>query len=265
MEQQVTLPGLPIEEEKSDRPVPPTESVAMFERLAKDPAVPVEKLKELVALQERVLAWEARREFDTAFAAMAGELPIVEERGKAERDRAGTFSYARLEDLVAATRPVLQKHGFYVNFRTEWPSNDMVKVVSILTHRSGHFRTSEFLTKADTGPGRNAIQSLGSAITYAKRYTLRDLLNIASRESDDDGVRAGSADAKRPAPVGYDDWLMDIEAVAAEGTPALMAAWKRSPEVLRLYLQETNRQYWDNIKLRAAKATADLAKKEQGR
>jgi hypothetical protein len=39
----------------------------------------------------------------------------------------------------------------------------------------------------DTGPGRNAIQAIGSTITYLQRYTLMAITGTAASDQDDDG------------------------------------------------------------------------------
>src|SRR6185369_8501881 len=119
-------------------------------------------------------------------AQMQGEIPVVIERAKTNN---GT--YAPLEDIQDVIRPILQKYGFYLSFRTEWPNEKTVKVVGILTHKDGHERTSEFLSGADASGNKNAIQGLGSANHYGRRYTTKDLLNITSRGVDDDGYKAG--------------------------------------------------------------------------
>ena len=56
-------------------------------------------------------------------------------------------------------------------------------------------------------------------------------------------------------PVGYADWLADMQALADEGTPALQAAWKQSPSVLRTHLTTTDAGRWDTMKARAKKVS----------
>jgi len=42
----------------------------------------------------------------------------------------------------------------------------------------------------DTGPGRNALQAIGSAHSYGKRYLTLDMLNIITEGEDSDGSKA---------------------------------------------------------------------------
>src|SRR5678815_4876632 len=107
--------------------VSPADNVAlMFERLAKDPAVDVEKFERLMAMQERILAHNARSEYYAAFAEMQGKLPTVEERGESNNGK-----YALHEDIVEAVRPVLKEFGFILTHRTNFPDATTVRVVGI--------------------------------------------------------------------------------------------------------------------------------------
>lgn len=227
-------------------PAPQGDHVAlMFERLAKDPGVDVEKLERLIAMQERILKHNAESAFNAAFAAMQPEIPVIAERGRTDK-----ASYAELEDIVEAIRPILAKHGFALSHRTEWPDPSRVRIVGILTHREGHQRTSEFLSSADSSGSKNAIQALGSAVSYGRRYTTKDLLNIVTRREDDDGLVSESFKAPE-TPAGYDDWWADMTACSEEGWPKLSQAWGRSSQEYRAYTQRHNKVKWDGLKKKA--------------
>jgi hypothetical protein len=86
-------------------------------------------------------------------------------------------------------------------------------------------------------PAAGDMQKMGSAITYARRYSLSAICGIAADE-DDDANASGAAAGQSPGgraktPDGFDDWLADLEAVADDGTAALEAAWKKSQPYLR--------------------------------
>lgn len=196
-------------------------SVTMFERLARDPNVDVEKIERLIAMQERMVANRAKSAFDEAFASMQGVMPVVIEKGRTDKTK-----YARLEDIQKTVRPTLQQFGFAISFQTEWPETGGVKVIGILTHKDGHQRTSEFMSVADKTGSKNDIQALGSAVSYGRRYTTLDLLNITTSEADDDGRR--SAEKLPEPPAGLDDWLTDWQATADQGFEILNDAWKAS-------------------------------------
>lgn len=236
-------------DEPANLPAPIEAGAAlMFERLARDPNVSVEKLERLMAMQERIMHVQAESAFNVAFAAMQADIPTIIERAHTDKT-----SYAPLEDIIEKVRPILSTHGFTLAFRTEWPTDKSVKVFGILTHRDGHARQSEFLSGADQTGSKNAIQALGSAVQYGRRYTTKDLLCIVTRGEDDDAE--SSEKGKQPdAPGGYDAWLATLEGVAADGMPAFSSAWNKSKEEYRKYLAATAPKLLAGIKNKAAKA-----------
>ncbi len=232
----------------SNQALAPVDSfTSMIERLATNPAVDVDKLQRLLDMQERILNRNAESAFNAAFADMSAEIPTVMEKGRTDK-----ATYAQLEDIVEAVRPILRKHGFAVSHKTEWPDKGTVKVIGILTHREGHSRTSEFLSSADASGSKNAIQGLGSAVAYGRRYTTKDLLNIVTRHEDDDG--ASSEKGKQPeSPAGYDAWLAVIEGLASSGLPALTDAWNKSKPEHRNFLMKWAPHRWATAKATAGK------------
>lgn len=231
----------------------PADSTAlMFERLAKDPTVDVDKLERLIAMQERIQARNARADYYADFAQMQGELPTVIERGQTNNGR-----YATHEDIVEAVRPVLQRHGFMLSFRTKF-DDKLVKITGVLAHRSGHAEETEFVSSPDVSGNKNAIQALGSAQSYGQRYTARALLNIASRQDDDDGRKAGggTGTSETAEPKGFQPWWDDLIATADNGLVALDAAWKASRADLKTYAVNERRAQWNALKAKAGRVAA---------
>lgn len=230
--------------------------VALFERLARDPSVDVEKLERLIAMQERILDRNATGAFNAAFSEMQSAIPEISEKGQIRNKEGGVQSkYATNEDIQKVLRPILQAFGFSLSFRTEWPDKKTIKVIGILTHREGHARESEFLSDADTSGNKNSVQALGSAISYGRRYTTLDLLNITSRGQDDDGATADDH-KKPPAPDGYEGWFIDMEAQADHGWAALSEAYNKSKPEYRNYTARQNAAAWAALKNRAGKVKA---------
>jgi phage recombination protein Bet len=59
------------------------------------------------------------------------------------------------------------------------------------------------------------------------------------------------------APKGFDDWWLDLQECASEGTKVLETAWKASSADHRKHLTETNKAGWEALKVKAAKAASD--------
>lgn len=112
-------------------------------------------------------------------------------------------NYATVDQIITEIRPILAKHGLSViqipmnlnlNNGGEW-----VGVKTILLHESGQTLESDpFYLKAqaqkvDKNTGETSItpQSLGSAITYARRYSLTSFLCLATGQDDDGNIASG--------------------------------------------------------------------------
>ena len=55
-----------------------------------------------------------------------------------------------------------------------------------ITHELGHSEETSLSAPADSSGSKNAIQAIGSTITYLQRYTLLALTGLATHEQDDD-------------------------------------------------------------------------------
>lgn len=163
----------------------------VIERLAVDARVSVEKLAGLMQLQERAEARQAEREFTRDFALASADMPRVAKNGVIDMGAKGSMKFARYEDLDAAIRPVELKYGFTRNFLTE-PSTNGITMVCKLSHRGGHSeRSARFMPPDASISNRSAMQAIGSASHYAKRYLTLDVWNIVTVGADDDGTATG--------------------------------------------------------------------------
>jgi hypothetical protein len=98
--------------------------------------------------------------------------------------------YAALPDVVASASPVLAKHGLAV---TQFVSDDDT-LTTYLIHKSGQFiahRAELHLVKDDP-------QSVGSAVTYQRRYSYMSCLGLVA-DDDDDGNAASAPRTRREA------------------------------------------------------------------
>lgn len=102
-----------------------------------------------------------------------------------------TFNYADLAAYLEVCREPLAQSGLSFVQATSCEAGD-VSVATMLMHESGQWIEFPPLTlhAADTKP-----QTIGSAITYARRYSLSAALGMAS-EADDDGNAANGNQAE---------------------------------------------------------------------
>lgn len=149
--------------------------------------IDVDKLERLIALQERVMNGESEKAFNAAFAKMQAEIPEIEHNKAIEHSGKRISTYARYETIVEVTRPILKKYGFAVSFNTPQPEGK-VTVICTLRHEAGHSIETSLTLPNDTGGAKSAVQAVGSAVSYGKRYTLCAILNIATRGEDDEAM-----------------------------------------------------------------------------
>lgn len=157
-----------------------------------------ETLEKLMTLQERWERNQARRAFDNAMAAAKAEIPVIVKNRQvgftSKKPGAASTSYKH-EDLAEIARtidPILGKHGLSYRFRTTSAPNEPVTVTCIISHRDGHSEENTLAAGRDDSGNKNAIQMIGSTVTYLQRYTLKAALGLAA-SADDDGKNSGPA------------------------------------------------------------------------
>ena len=97
-----------------------------------------------------------------------------------------SYRYADLAEIIEHVRPVLAKHKLAVVQLTLAEQRNLL--VTRLIHESGQYLESTYPL-----PSGVIAQEMGSAITYARRYSLCAILGIAADE-DDDGAKAGNTE-----------------------------------------------------------------------
>ena len=120
--------------------------------------------------------------------------PIVRDKTVTVKTRSGgdyKFTYAPLENVIEATTTALADAGLAV---MQFPSKDGLE--SILAHSSGQYISNTIpIVQIEGGP-----QAFGSAISYARRYALGALLNIAFTDDDDANIAEGNKAKRAPNP-----------------------------------------------------------------
>lgn len=180
----------------------------------------VETIEKLMALQERWDANQARKEFDAAVAEAKAKIkPIV-------RNRAGHNSkrYVDFAAIAASVDPILSEHGLSYRFVTE--QADRINVTCVLSHRAGHSEKTTLSGPADTTGNKNAIQAIGSTLTYLQRYSLVQMLGLAAAD-DDDGKAAGTGE---PVSEEQADKIRELVTAAKMEIDAFLK-WAKAPSI----------------------------------
>ena len=94
------------------------------------------------------------------------------------------YKYTSYDALVKHLRPLLTKHG--ISFIQMPVGHDnQIGVRTVYMHTSGEWISSVVLSPIVESRQMNVYQSVGSAITYFRRYSLSAFVGIASDEDND--------------------------------------------------------------------------------
>lgn len=182
--------------QKQDDYLPADPMVSMIERIAMDPDVPIERLERMMDIKDRHDASirderkrEAERAFNSAMAKAQAAMPTVAKSKKNDHTRS---TYADLSDIEEQAMPVAYRHGFSVSFNPGGVDERGNLLVNwTVMHEDGHTKAGQAGFPLD-GAGaqgktnKTGIQAMGSTMTYARRYLICNLFNIAT-DDDTDG------------------------------------------------------------------------------
>ncbi len=157
---------------------------------AMDRGADLDKLQQLMDLQQRWEASEARKAFVGAMTVFKANPPDII---KTKLVSYGNTSYkhATLADVCAAAIQGLAQVG--ISHRWDVDQSDRITVTCVLTHELGHSERVSMTAPADTSGQKNPIQAIASAVSYLQRYTLLSITGLAARDQDDDGQGADVA------------------------------------------------------------------------
>lgn len=152
-------------------------------------------VKEMIAFGKELEADAAEKAFNEAMAAAQKEMGVVATNMQNTQTRSRYADYAQLDK---ALRPIYTKHGFALSFNDgDGAPEGWVRIVCHVTN-SGHTRTYHKDMPADGKGARGndvmtKTHAVGAAQSYAMRYLLRMIFNVAVGEGDTDGNAPGDA------------------------------------------------------------------------
>lgn len=162
----------------------------MIERAARDPAVDITKLQQLMEMREKAETQAAERAFNLAMKSAQAEMRPI----SADAENSQTHSkYATYAKLDRALRPIYTKHGFALSFdEADSPKPDHIRVLCYVSHDAGFTRTYRKDMPADGkgakgGDVMTKTHATGAAASYGARYLLKGIFNVAVGEEDRDG------------------------------------------------------------------------------
>ena len=171
----------------------PTNLLVAFAQAASDPACNPEKMEALSRMVDKMKAEEAEVAFTEAYIDMQEELPSISATGRIEiaakaGGRGQSTPYAKFDEIMRVVKPILKKHKFALMVVSEPnPSGVGVIVRGSLSRvhetqygKATHSKETIISVPLENSGSKNNVQGIGSSLSYAKRYSVIQLLNIIS-------------------------------------------------------------------------------------
>jgi hypothetical protein len=176
----------------------PDTFMRLFERLATDPTIPLDRIEKLLDMQRDLEDRKAKDAYMASMALAQGEIKAVVADKDNKQTKSRYASYTALDDMV---RPIYSKHGFALSYDTEDSEKpDHVRIVADCSN-AGHTRRHHVDMPCDGkgakgGDVMTKTHAFKGAVSYGKGILLTMIFNIPiSDKSDDDGNSAGAIDA----------------------------------------------------------------------
>jgi hypothetical protein len=170
--------------------------VSMFERMARDPSVPMDRIERVMDMMREMRREQAEEDFNNAMAATQRDLTPVARDSFNPQTRSKYASYHAIDKAI---RPVYTRHDLGVSFDEDANAPDGFIRVLAFVSKGRHSKTfhydSPIVTQGLAGKTMMTLtHARASAVTYAKRYLVGMIFNLSTGEDDDDGRAAGQAE-----------------------------------------------------------------------
>jgi len=159
--------------------------------LAIEKGASLEQLEKFMELKIKWEEREAKKAYHEAMAAFKLNPPDIEKDKTVSYNVQGkgttTYKHATLANVTSKINAGLSKHGLSAAWETK-QTNGTISVICKITHILGHSEETTLTASPDLSGSKNAIQAIGSSISYLQRYTLLALAGLATHDMDDDGA-----------------------------------------------------------------------------
>ena len=159
-------------------------------QFALDNKATIEEIEKLLTLKERFDKAEALKAYNKAMSQFKANPPAIKKDkrvGYKPKDggRDVSYSHASLYNVTESINKELSKYGLSASWTPK--QNGVISITCRITHVKGHSEEATLSAASDMSGSKNAIQGIGSTITYLERYTLLALTGLATQDMDDDG------------------------------------------------------------------------------
>lgn len=149
----------------------------------------VEVLERLFALRKEVKAEAAKEAFVAAISQFQEACPVITKTKTVynKDGRTVRYQFAPIDSIVSQIKKPLKDAGISYRWETRTEGKS-ITATCIVTHLQGHAESSEFTVEIDASSFMTAPQQAAAALTFAKRYSLCNVLGISTGDEDDDAI-----------------------------------------------------------------------------
>lgn len=256
---------------KEPEPAQPTSAMDLLAIVTKRGAS-AEEVGKFMDLLERQQQREAQQAFVAAMVDFKKSIQTViknarasfkgRDKGTGERGQVD-YDFATLGHICEAIVADLAERGITHDWEpdqpSEGPDKNMVIVTCVLTHVQGHSKRATVKFPPDPTGTKNALQAVGSAISYAERYSLLAVCGIATREqADDDAHGAGNGPRMESGgdrkPTLAEEWIAKVKAAPTDAD--VVAVWDAGIVTIE---RAKDREAYKEFKAAVAARRAELA------
>lgn len=178
-----------VVEKESTALIPQARTPMDLMSIALENKAAIDVIERLAALQRDEREYQARVSFDHALNRCQAKLERISADANNPQTKSRYATYARLDKAV---RPIYTEEGFSVSFgEKDCPTPGKTRFVAYLSRAGVTREYLKDITPSTKGPRGSdvmtQIHAEAAADSYAKRYLLKDIFNIAIGEDDSDG------------------------------------------------------------------------------
>lgn len=186
---------------QSIAPLHQDNSVEGFIAAAIQAQLPIETIKEFLAMRKEVRADQAKEAFTTAMAQFQRDCPVIAKTSPV-RNKSGevTYKFASIDAIILQVKEVLGENKLAYKFREERNKEEgTVTVFCVVTHAMGHSEETPFTVEIGTEAYMSDTQKFGARNTFAKRYAFCNAFGIVTGSEDTDAKEILSPEDKKEA------------------------------------------------------------------
>ena len=169
------VPAQPTDMARTDNTLAPQDTGAVAQVMAiisqgLAAGIDADTMQALVAMRREARAEDAKSAFLEAVRQLQAEAPVFRRTQRVSYSKTN-YSFAPLDEIAIALRPILHQLGLSYRFTSGLPVGGYILETCTVSHKDGHEESSDMPMPLESSAGMNAQQKVGSAKSYARRCT----------------------------------------------------------------------------------------------